>query len=172
MATSIRPRKPGQKVVNTHRFFSKLYDEGRRALMDLIRESPAAAGIFLQLSELCSDGRKAAVISQATLAELTGFHRLTVKKAITDLEQKRLIAVYRLEGAASAYAINANVEWRLGEGEKEYALFNAALVISKSENSRLEKLQKITTIIREDQIIYISLPNPGEENEKSEEESA
>lgn len=103
----------------------------------LIRENPAAARVMHRLVSLM-DKRGAVVVSQKTLAELLGVHRNTIGKAVKVLEQHAWIDTTQLGGSASgvkAYVVNRRVAWADRRENQRFAIFDARVVVSASEQS-------------------------------------
>lgn len=103
-----------------------------RDLRELSRKSPAAWNIFSLLTERMNKGN-AVVISQATIAQILGYTRQTVNKAVSLLESERWLQVVKI-GQSNAYILNSKVVWRDHSG-KRYAGFFAEVVAAESEQT-------------------------------------
>jgi hypothetical protein len=83
-------------------------------------------------------GGNAVVASQATLGEMMGVHRNTVRKAIAVLEKERWIEVVEIggKGGALAYVVNSRVAWGRDRNAISYARFTASVLASSAEQTQ------------------------------------
>lgn len=103
-----------------------------RDLRQLMRKSPHGAEILMYLVEHMGKSHNAVICSYVTLMEVTGLSRASVGRAIKILKDDHWIQSVRV-GSASAYAVNANVFWRAHRNQKRYAIFQATVIASESE---------------------------------------
>ena len=91
----------------------------------------------------------ALVVSQNVLREVLGCSRKTVHNVVQSLHELRMINIYKI-GVQSCYVINSEVAWTTNRGKKEWAIFEATMVLSYDEqsveNRKLwnKKLQPVT----------------------------
>jgi DNA-binding XRE family transcriptional regulator len=97
--------------------------------------------IFLYLSKEM-DLENAIVISQQTLAQIFDVSRSTVNIAVKELEDKKLLEIYKI-GNTNVYCLNANIVWSTSRDKIETAKFKAQVVISKDEQIRKVKKDKL-----------------------------
>jgi len=104
------------------------------AFANLITKSPLAAKIMHTLVSRIGD-HNAVVISQGTLAELTGASRQGVNKAIKILTAGRWLEVRQIgaTGQTNAYVINDRVAWSGKRDGIRYSLFSAAVIVSEKD---------------------------------------
>lgn len=107
--------------------------------------------IFLYLSKEM-DLENAIVISQQTLAQIFDVSRSTVNIAVKELEDKKLLEIYKI-GNTNVYCLNANIVWTTSRDKIETAKFKAQVVISKEEQIRKvkkDKLKQLSLLEKED----------------------
>ena len=99
------------------------------------------------------DKQGALVISQKTLASMMECSVDTVKRALNPLKKDNWIEVVRIgssKGGANAYIVNRRVAWADKRENQRYAIFDARIVVSSSEQEELienqEKLKKLPTM--------------------------
>jgi len=100
----------------------------------LTRKNPLAQEILLYLVENMGKTTNAVVCSYNTLQEITGMGRTSVAGAIKLLKQDNWIEAVKI-GSATAYAINARVFWQAGRNQKHYAIFQATVIASSSDQT-------------------------------------
>lgn len=100
----------------------------------LTRKSALAAQIMHLLVARVGD-HNAVVISQGTLAALTGASRRGVQKALKVLTEDRWIELRQIgdRGTINAHVINDRVAWSGKRDGIRYSLFSAAVVLSDDE---------------------------------------
>lgn len=98
----------------------------------LIKKSPVAAEILMFLVEKMGRTTAAVVCSYRTLEEVTETSNSTVTRAIKLLKKDRWIEAIKV-GSATAYCVNAKVFWQAARNQKKYAMFEATVVASESE---------------------------------------
>lgn len=102
----------------------------------LIGRKPRAAAL-LHLLVANMNARGALVASHATLAKLSGTSVSTVKRALKDLVDEQWIQTMRIgseRGGALAYVVNRRVAWADKRENGRYALFDARVLVSESDN--------------------------------------
>lgn len=80
------------------------------------------------------------LISQQTLAEYFEVARSTINIAIKELEERGLIAIYKM-GKQNVYCLNANAVWTRERDKLHLARFKAQIIISKEEQTAIKKTQ-------------------------------
>lgn len=98
----------------------------------LTRKSPLAQEILLYLVENMGRTTNAVVCSYVTLQEITGMSRSSVANAIKLLKDDNWLEAVKV-GSATAYAVNARVFWQAARNQKQYAIFQATIIASASE---------------------------------------
>jgi hypothetical protein len=99
---------------------------------------PAASAI---MHFLCARVRanSAFVAAVPLIAEQVGVHTHTARLAIEYLEQHNWIQVVNLgKGQAKAYIVNSRVMWQTGRAGMRYALFNATVMASESDQDKAQ----------------------------------
>lgn len=114
--------------------FVQVSREYLREMRTLTKKSPLAQEILLYLVENMGRTSNAVVCSYATLQEATGTSRATVGRALRILKDDRWIDTIKI-GSATAYAVNARVFWQAGRNQKRYAVFQATVIASESEQA-------------------------------------
>lgn len=122
---------------------------------NLIKKSSVATEILMFLVEKMGVTTNAVVCSYKTLEEVTGYSRSTIARSIKLLKQDNWIDAVRI-GNATAYCVNARVFWQKGRNEKKYAMFQATVIASESEQDT-----DYRTISKRD-IKHIPLIDPDE----------
>lgn len=100
----------------------------------LTRKSPLAQEILLYLVENMGRTSNAVVCSYSTLQEVTGMGRTSVSGAIKLLKEENWLEAVKI-GSATAYAVNARVFWQAGRNQKQYAIFEATVIASSSDQT-------------------------------------
>lgn len=98
----------------------------------LTRKSALASEILLYLVEYMGRTTNAVVCSHTTLMEVTGVSRASVARAIKILKEDRWMEAVKI-GNATAYCINAQAFWQAGRNQKKYAVFQATVIASSSD---------------------------------------
>lgn len=104
----------------------------------LIRTSPKAAEL-LHVLVANMDKKAAVVVSQKVLAEMLGASVPTVKRAVTALQEGNWVDVVRVgseRGGVNAYVVNRRVAWADSRENQRYAIFDARIITSASEQER------------------------------------
>ena len=76
--------------------------------------------------------------------------RATVARAVKTLKERGFITVYK-SGGTNVYAVNKNLAWSSWGKNYKYAKFDAKIIISESEQEKLDikvgsERQKIITV--------------------------
>lgn len=139
------PRSPNYRGawVQTER---KAHEEWAR----LIARKPSAA-IVAHILVANMGTQNAVVISQKTLAAISGLHERTIRRAIEDLIEERWVQVVRLgRGKECAYVVNDQVAWSQKRDNLRLSLFSASVVADADDQDQatLEpiKLRRIPTL--------------------------
>ena len=97
----------------------------------LIRNKPLAAEImYFFFENMGADN--AVVCSYKVLEEVTGKSRATIGRAIKVLKEGNWIEAIKI-GTALAYVVNERVAWQTHGKARQYAMFKATVVATKSE---------------------------------------
>lgn len=106
----------------------------------LTRKSPIASEILMYLVENMGRTTNAVVCSYTTLMEVTNVSRASVARAVKLLKDDRWVEAVKV-GSATAYCVNANAFWQAGRNQKKYAIFQATVIASSSDqdNDFIEK---------------------------------
>lgn len=119
------------ETVTKNANFVQLYKDNIELVSQMAAERPAALRIFLWIIRLMDD-QNALATSQTAICEALDLHRNTVTQAIAYLKGKKVIAVLKI-GSSHVYAVNNEIAWQDLSGAKKYALFNAKIYLSQSE---------------------------------------
>lgn len=101
----------------------------------LIGKSHRAAQL-LHLLVAHMDKRGVLVVSQKTLAEMMGVSVDTVKRALVPLKAGNWVDVVRVgsaRGGVNMYAVNRRVAWADKRENQRFAVFDAKVILSKSD---------------------------------------
>lgn len=111
------------------------------AWMKMAIKSPAAGALLHFFAGRVGD-HNAVVVSQRTLANLTGMSLSTIKRAVSVLEEGRWIEIRRLgpTGTVNAYVINDRVAWYRSRDDLRHSLFSAEVIISADEQPDRDEL--------------------------------
>lgn len=114
----------------------------------LARKSPLAHEILYYLVENMGKTTNAVVVSYSTLCEVMNVSRPTIGRAIKLLKGDNWIDAVKI-GNATAYCVNARAFWQSGRHQKKYAIFQATVIASESEqdSSFREKSRQPLTYI-------------------------
>lgn len=111
--------------------FTQLDDVGVRSLEKLMVKSVKAGNLFLRLTRQM-DTRGAVVASRSVLADLAGVDVTNVSKLLKLMTEFGLVREAK-QGGMRIIAINPQVAWRSWNNGKEYAIFNARVILNKDE---------------------------------------
>jgi hypothetical protein len=117
--------------------FIQFYKHSFGYVRKLMLEYPTAANVFMFLVENMGDDN-ALIVSQGTMADYMGLSRRTVQYAITYLYENKYIDILKT-GTSNIYCINADIAWQQAHNKKRFAKFAARVLVSESEQSRVEK---------------------------------
>lgn len=118
-------------------------------------EHPRAASVMMTL--VAQMGRNnALVVSQKTLAKLTGCARATLQRALDVLKDGQWIDVRQIgpTGTACAYIINDRVAWTGARDGIRYSMFSANVVIADFEQpdgielDRQKPLERLPSVFK------------------------
>ena len=139
--------------------------------MKMSIKSPAAGALLHFFAGRVGE-HNAVVVSQRTLAKLTGMSTSTIKRALAVLESGRWIEVRRLgpTGTVNAYVINDRVAWYRSRDELRHSLFSAEVIASadeqpdKDELGSQEPLRRLPRVFNGEQQLPTGpgLPPPSE----------
>ncbi|HGM6456923.1 TPA: helix-turn-helix domain-containing protein [Pseudomonas aeruginosa] len=118
--------KPGQWV-QTER-------KAHEAWAHLIARKPRAAELLHHLVAQMGH-QNAVVVSQKTLAQITGRSVETVKRALRDLVAERWVSVVKLNGpgTVNAYVVNDRVAWGQRRDQLCLSVFSATVVADRDD---------------------------------------
>lgn len=119
--------------------FVQIYVDNLDLIMSMTGENPTAVRIFTFILKYM-DNRNALVISQHALSEALGVGRTTVHNSISFLKDKKAIAVFK-SGNVNIYAVNAQLAWKSQASGKRYAMFDAKVYLSESEQEEAPKFR-------------------------------
>ena len=143
-----------------------------KQMRELARKSPLAHEILYYLVEHMGRTTNAVIVSYATLCEVTGVSRPTIGRAIKLLKNDNWIDAVKV-GSATAYCVNARAFWQASRNQKKYAIFQATVIASESEQEASyqkkarEKLTYIPVLERNERAIPDSeerLPPPDQQD--------
>lgn len=103
----------------------------------LVRSKPRAAAL-LHILVANMNARGAVVASHNTLASLSGSSVSTVKRAVKELVEGQWIQTMRVgseRGGALAYVVNRRVAWADKRENQRYAVFDARVIVSESDQT-------------------------------------
>ena len=123
----------------------------------LTRKSAIASEILMYLVEHMGRTTNAVVCSYTTLMEITGVSRASVARAIKLLKDDRWVEAVKV-GSATAYCVNANAFWQAGRNQKKYAIFQATVIASSTDQDS-DFIEKSRQPLRH-------IPFVGERNER------
>lgn len=119
--------------------FVQIYIDKLDLIMSMTGENPTAVRVFTFILKHM-DNRNALVISQHALSEALGIGRTTVHTSISFLKEKKAIAVFK-SGNINIYAVNAQLAWKSQASGKRYAMFDAKVYLSESEQEEMPKFK-------------------------------
>lgn len=162
---------PSETAESQNFNFVQVSREYLRAMRALTKKNPLAQEILFYLVEHMGRTSNAVVCSYATLQEVTGTSRATVGRALKLLKDDSWIDTVKI-GSATAYAVNARAFWQAGRNQKKYAIFQATVIASESEQASdfrdlVEKpLRHIPFIQGNDRIVPAdeALPPPDQQD--------
>ena len=117
--------------------FYQFYVHNFKVISQLQRDfSTAVTILFFIIEHMELDN--ALVISQKALSEVLGISRSTVYRNVEILKNSKIIRVLKT-GNSNIYVVNADVVWRKSAEQKKFALFNAKVYLTPSEQDEIKK---------------------------------
>ena len=133
MSRSISNKETDESHVEKENYdFVQVSRQYLKQMRSLARKSPLAHEILYYLVENMGRTTNAVVVSYVTLCEITGVSRPTIGRAIKLLKDDNWIDAVKI-GNATAYCVNARAFWQAGRHQKKYAIFQATIIASESE---------------------------------------
>lgn len=138
----------------------------------LTRKNPLATEILMYLIEHMGRTTNAVVCSYKTLEEITDVSRASVARAIKILKEDNWIESVKI-GNATAYGVNARAFWQAKRNQKQYAIFQATVIASSSEQESdfhkkiKQPLRQIPFVGKAERVILNSdeqLPSPDQQD--------
>jgi hypothetical protein len=117
--------------------FIQFYKHSFGYVRKLMLEYPTAANVFMFLVENMGDDN-ALIVSQSTMADYMGLSRRTIQSATNYLFDNKYIDILKT-GTSNIYCINADIAWQQSHSKKKFAKFAARVIISESEQGKIEK---------------------------------
>lgn len=114
--------------------FVQLYVDNLDLIIEMTGEDKVAVQVFTWILKHM-DRRNALVVSQVALAEAFGMTERNIRYKIAYLKEKKALDILK-SGNTNIYAVNAQIAWKSDANNKRYALFNAAIYISESEQGK------------------------------------
>jgi hypothetical protein len=111
--------------------FVQIYIDKLDLIMEMTAENTTAVKLFTWLLKHM-DKNNALIVSQGALGEALSVTRQTIHNSISYLKAKKAIAVFK-SGVTNIYAVNAQIAWKSNALGKRYAMFNAKVYITESE---------------------------------------
>ena len=133
------------EVTEVNANFVQVYVDKIDFITNLIIDNPRATAVFMFLIKHM-DKRNAIIISQQAISEAMGISRKTVYSSIKYLIDKKALTIYK-SGTSNIYAVNSQIAWKATANGKKYALFDARVYISKSEQDPIFS-SEVVSIIR------------------------
>lgn len=125
----------GNAPITRSTVFVQTENQAHEAWSLLTDTNPKAASLLHRLAALV-DAHNAGVIviSNDTLAQMTGWCVRTVQRAVAALIKGQWIQRVQLSKTVGGYAVNASVAWAgFASNKAEMAVFHAAVVVPRSE---------------------------------------
>lgn len=133
------------EITEVNANFVQVYVDKIDFITNLIIDNPRATAVFMFLIKHM-DKRNAIIISQQAISEAMGISRKTVYSSIKYLIDKRALTIYK-SGTSNIYAVNSQIAWKATANGKRYALFDARVYISKSEQDPIFS-SEVVSIVR------------------------
>ena len=115
-----------------NRNFVQIYRENMPEIRWLMNKNGTAAGILFFIIEHM-DGKNALACSYAVFEDYFEVSPATVTRCLKLLRDNGFIDVLKL-GTSNVYVVNAAVAWSSWNNQKEYAIFEGNILVSKKEN--------------------------------------
>lgn len=107
-------------------------------LDELAFQSPAARKLLTSLVKAMNK-QNAVMVSQESLAKLTGLSKPTIKRSVALLREQKWIDVLKV-GTANVYRVNSGVFWT-ARADGRWASFSAEVLLNFDEQDEQTKLQ-------------------------------
>jgi adenine-specific DNA methylase len=133
------------EITEVNANFVQVYVDKIDFITNLIIDNPRATAVFMFLIKHM-DKRNAIIISQQAISEAMGISRKTVYSSIKYLIDKKALTIYK-SGTSNIYAVNSQIAWKATANGKRYALFDARVYISKSEQDPIFS-SEVVSIVR------------------------
>lgn len=108
-------------------------------LDELAFQSPAARKLLTNLVKAMNK-QNAVMVSQESLAKLTGLSKPTIKRSVALLREQKWIDVLKV-GTANVYRVNSGVFWT-ARADGRWASFSAEVLLNFDEQDEQTKAQK------------------------------
>jgi len=126
----IEREQTAEKLAQKNHGFVQLTRANLGDLRELAIQSITAFEIISYMVEKMNR-QNAIIVSQETLAKLTGKSLITIKRSIAHLEKHKWLKILKV-GTANAYVINSKIFWT-STREGRYAAFHAQVITSEAE---------------------------------------
>ena len=126
-----------------NRDFVMLYRREKAAMLDLGKQDPTAS-VLLNFLILHMDTDNCLIVSGETIAEYLEWSLRTVRSKIKVLYDMKLIDILK-SGNTNIYCVNANIAWTTYANKRQYAKFQARVMISKTEQEANQRIRKTRT---------------------------
>ena len=113
--------------------FVQLYIDKLDLIIQMTGENKKAVQIFVWIMQHM-DKRNALVVSQVALAQAFKVTERSIRYSIAYLKMKKAMTVLK-SGNTNIYAVNAQIAWKSDVNGKKYALFDAAVYVTDSEQN-------------------------------------
>lgn len=123
--------------------FVMLYRREKTAMFDLGKKDPSAS-VLLNFLILNMDTDNCLIVSGETIAELLDWSVRTVRSKVKVLYDLQMIDILK-SGNTNIYCINSNIAWSTYASKKQYAKFQARVLISKSEQESNKRIRSSRT---------------------------
>lgn len=123
--------------------FVMLYRKEKTAMLDLGKKDPSAS-VLLNFLLLNMDTDNCLIVSGETIAEYLDWSLRTVRSKIKVLYDMNLIDILK-SGNTNIYCVNASIAWSTYANKRQYAKFQARVMISKSEQELNRRIRNSRT---------------------------
>lgn len=123
--------------------FVMLYRKEKAAMLDLGKKDPSAS-VLLNFLLLNMDTDNCLIVSGETIAEYLDWSLRTVRSKIKVLYDMNLIDILK-SGNTNIYCVNASIAWSTYANKRQYAKFQARVMISKSEQELNRRIRNSRT---------------------------
>lgn len=142
-----------------NRNFVQLYRDNMPEIRWLMNKNGKAAGILFFILEHM-DGKNALACSYAVLEDYFDISKATVTRALKLLRENGFIDILKM-GTSNVYVVNAEIAWTSWSNQKEYALFDGNILVSRKENKDYmyrKEFDKFKTLRERENIKTIEKP--------------